>query len=128
MAAQIDQVSSTRREADRFVNELEGLVAAAVKEMAGVDDATAARIGNSVATRMSASLGGQSFYLGKAHAIETRDRLIYAAWRAGPGDNYLELGRQHGLSERHTRFIIENFDADERRKRQPDLFVKGAEG
>lgn len=86
----------------------------------GVEVVTARAAGQECAEAVSRDFGGQQIYvpMGKFLKLSQRDREIYARWN---GRNDVALCREHGISERHLRRIIEAMRETDRRERQGSL-------
>ncbi|MBI9092284.1 MAG: hypothetical protein JEZ12_23975 [Desulfobacterium sp.] len=63
-------------------------------------------IGMEAMKKLLATFGGETLYFMKPESVirSRRDRKIYEAFT---GDNYLELAREHDLTTRHVRKIIQ---------------------
>lgn len=87
----------------------------------GIHAGLARECGRAAAERVRRNFGGMQIYLpvGQAWELTQRDRAIYDAWK--PGVNEIELIREHKITERHLRRIIEARRAEDRAKRQGKL-------
>lgn len=95
--------------------------AAALKEMAGLEDEAAKQIGREVSDRMASHWGGQNIYfpMGLKLKLSQRDRQIYADFT---GRNHSELARRWGVSLQWIYKIVKAMGEEEVARRQRPLF------
>lgn len=91
----------------------------------GIDPVTATELGNEAAEAVRQTFGGQPIYIAKGvrWLLSQRDREIYAKWT---GRNAWALCREHDITERRLRQIIDAMREADRRERQEGLFDDAA--
>ena len=64
-----------------------------------------AKLTVAVMNRLSRELGGDSYYITKTNAMELTERN-WAMFKEFKGNNYKELSKKYGMTNAHTRKII----------------------
>lgn len=97
-------------------------IAAALVELASIDQEKAAQLASEIADRMAAHWGGQNIYfpMGLSVKLSKRDQLIYDEF---DGTNHSDLARKFGVSLQWIYKIVKTVRQEEIARRQQDLFV-----
>jgi len=113
--------STFKTKAPELLADLAAHIAAALVELAGLDQTSAEGVGREVADRMAAHWGGQNVYfpMGLSVKLSQRDQGIYDEFN---GTNHSDLARKYGVSLQWIYKIIKAVGRVELARRQRDLF------
>ncbi len=110
-----------RSKGPELLIDLSDHVAAALVELAQIDQTAASQLGREIAERMAAVWGGQNIYFpqGMSMRLAQRDRQIYSEFT---GANHSDLARKYGVSIQWIYKIVKAVHREERALREPDMF------